>query len=60
MGKSLLSIIDGPSLLWMVLCFYCLFSNSSLVELQYGGRIWKSQTAREWARETGISVREAE
>ena len=44
----------------MVLCFYCLFSYSSLLELQYGGRIWKSQTAKEWARKTGILVREVE
>ena len=40
--------------------FYCLFSYSSLLELQYGRRIQKSQIAREQARETGISVREAE
>ena len=52
--------MDGSLLLWMVLCFYCLFSYSSLLELQYGGRIWKSQATREQARETGISVREAE
>ena len=44
----------------MVLCFYCLFSYPSLLELHYGGRLKKSQTAREWARETGLSVREAE
>ena len=42
------------------LCFYCLFSYSSLLELQYGERIQKSQIAREQAREMGISVREAE
>ena len=45
--------------LWVVLCFYCLFSYSSLLELHYGRRIRKSQTAREQARETGLSVREA-
>ena len=44
----------------MVLCFYCPFSYPSLLDLHYGGRIRKSQTAREWARETGLSVREAE
>ena len=44
----------------MVLCFYCLFSYHSLLELHYGGRIRKSQTARELARETGLLVREAE
>ena len=44
----------------MVLCFYCFFSYPSLLELHYGGRLKKSQTAREWARETGLSVREAE
>ena len=40
--------------------FYCLFSYLSLLELQYGGRIQKSQIAREQAREMGILVREAE
>ena len=60
MGNSLLSMIDGSTLLWMVLHFYCLFSYSSLLELQYGGRILKSKTAREWVRDTGILVREAE
>ena len=60
MGNSLLSMTDGSSLLWMVLHFYYLFSYSSLLELQYGGRIWKSQTSREQARETGILVREVD
>ena len=60
MGNSLLSIMDGPSLLWIVLCFYCLFSYPSLLELQYGGRIQKSQATREQAREAGTSVSEAE
>ena len=46
--------------LWMVLCFYCLLSYPSLLELHYGGRLRKSKTAREWARETGLLVREAE
>ena len=40
--------------------FYCLFSYHSLLELHYGGTIKKSQTAREWPRETGLLVREAE
>ena len=44
----------------MVLCFYCLFSYPSLLKLHYGGRLKKSQTAREQARETGLSVRETE
>ena len=39
---------------------YCLFRYSTLLELQYRGRIWKSQATSEWAREMGISVREAE
>ena len=56
----MLSIMDGPLLLWRVLCFYCLFSYSSLLELPYEGRIWKSQAAREQAREMRISAREAE
>ena len=45
---------------WMVLYFCCLFSYPSLLELHYGGRMNKSQTAREWAMEVGLSVREAE
>ena len=44
----------------MVLYFYCLFSYPSLLELHYRGRLRKSQTARELAREVGLSVREAE
>ena len=59
-GNSLFSIMNGTLLSWRVLCFYCLFSYSSLLDLQYGGRIWKSLAVREQARETGISVREAE
>ena len=39
---------------------YCLFSYSILLELQYGGRIQKSQATGEQAREMGISVREVE
>ena len=46
--------------LWVVLCFYCLFSYPSLLELHYGGKIRNSQTTREWAKETGLLVREAE
>ena len=46
-------VVDG-------LCFDYLFSYSSLLELQYRGRIRKSWVARELARETGVSVREAE
>ena len=41
-------------------CFYCFFSYSTLLELQDGGRVWKSQIAREQAREIRTSVREAE
>ena len=40
--------------------FYCLFSYPGLLELHYGGRVKKSQIAKEWARETGLLVREAE
>ena len=32
----------------------------TLLELQYGGRIQNTQVAREWAGESGISVRESE
>ena len=44
----------------MVLYFCCLFSYPSLLELHYGGRMTKSQTAREQAREVGLLIREAE
>ena len=53
-------MFGGSSLLWRVLCFYCFFSYASLLDLQYGGRICKSQMAKEQAREMEISVREAE
>ena len=46
--------------LWMVLYFCCLFSYPSLLQLHYGGRIRRSQTVREQAREVGLSIREAE
>ena len=45
---------------WIVSYFCCLFSYHSLLELHYGGRMNKSQTAREWAIEVGLLVREAE
>ena len=44
----------------MVLHFCCLFSYPSLLELHYGGRLRKSQTTREQAREMGLLVTEAE
>ena len=44
----------------MVLYFVCLFSYPSLLELHCGGRMSKSQTTREWAREVGLLIREAE
>ena len=44
----------------MVLYFCCLFSYPSLLELHYGGRMRKSQTTREQAREVGLLIREAE
>ena len=59
-GNSLCCLMAIASSSWMVLCFYCLFSYRSLLELHYGWRLKKSQTAREQARETGILVREAE
>ena len=43
----------------MVLYFCCFFSYPSLLELHYGGRMSKSQTAREQAREVGLLVSEA-
>ena len=45
---------------WMVLYFCCLFSYPNLLKLHYEGRMSKSQTAREQAREGGLSIREAE
>ena len=48
------------SYLWNVSYFCCLFSFHSLLELHYGGRINKSQTAREQAIEVGFMIREAE
>ena len=43
----------------MVLYFCYLFSYPSLLELHYGGRLRKSQTTREQAREAGLSIQEA-
>ena len=40
--------------------YYCLFSHSSLLELQYGGMIQKFQATREQAREMEILMREME
>ena len=48
------------TLFWVVLCLYYLFSYPDLLELHYGERVKKSQIAKERARETGLSVREAE
>ena len=45
---------------WIVSYFCCLFSYHSLLELLYGDRMNKSQTAREQALEVGLSFREAE
>ena len=45
---------------WMVLHFCYFFSYPSLLELHYGERLRKSQTTREWAREAGLLIREAE
>ena len=53
-------MFHGFSLLWRVLHFYCFFSYASLLDLQYGGRIYRSQIAKEWAMAMRISVREAE
>ena len=47
------------SYLWMALYFCYLFSYPSLLELHYGGRLRKSQTAREWDREAGLLIQEA-
>ena len=44
----------------MVLHFCYLFSYPSLLELHYRGRLRKFQTAKEQAREAGLSTREAE
>ena len=44
----------------MVLHFCYLFSYPILLELHYEGRLRKSQTTREQARESGLLIREAE
>ena len=59
MDTSLFSF-HAIALFWVVLCFYCLFSYPGLLELHYGERVKKSRIAKEQARETGLSVREAE
>ena len=43
---------------WMYL--YCLFSYLTLLALQYGGRVWRTWVALEWAGESRISIRESE
>ena len=48
------------SYLWIVSYFCCLFSYHSLLELNYGDRMNKFQTTREWAVEVGLLFREAE
>ena len=48
------------SYLWMVLHFCYLFSYPSLLELHYGGKLRKCQITREWAREAGLLIREAD
>ena len=45
--------------LWIVSYFCCLFIYHSLLELHYGDRMYKSQTAWEWDIEVGLSVRKA-
>ena len=45
---------------WIVSYFCCFFSYHSLLELHYGDRMHKSQTAREQAIEIGLSFREPE
>ena len=40
--------------------FYCLFNYHSLVDLHYRDKLQKSQSARKWAREMGLSIREVE
>ena len=41
-------------------CLYCLFSYLTLLTLQYGDRLQRTQAAREQAKENGISIRESE
>ena len=45
---------------WVVSYYCCLFSYHSLLELNYGGRMNKSQTAKKQAIKVGLTVREAE
>ena len=69
MGKP--SLKYGQQLIVVVSCqlchylsvvshFCCFFIYHSLLELHYGDWMYKSQTAREWATEVGLSIREAE
>ena len=69
MDNSVLSMVDSLLLLFCANCilkcgeyhiFCCFFSYQSLLELHYGGRMNKSQTAREWVIEMGLSYREVE
>ena len=53
MNQWFFIVVDG-------LCFYCVFSHSTLLKLLYGGRTRKSQITREQAREMGILMRDAE
>ena len=44
----------------MYLCYYYLFSYSTLLTLHYGGQMERAQVAQEWAEEKGISFWELE
>ena len=59
MGNSLLSMISGFHCYeWSVFC--CFSSDSTLLELHYGGRVTRSRVAWEQGNKMGTSVREAE
>ena len=60
MGNSLLSMIDGLSLLWMVYVFIVSLVTWVYWNYSMGKGSRKSWIAREQAREMGILVREAE
>ena len=58
-GNPILSMMDGFPLLKMV-CVYCFFSYSTLLELHYGGRVTRSLNILGAGKEMGTSVRESE
>ena len=64
MGDSVLCVAKSSLLLFCdshncCNVFFC-FSYHTLLQLHYGSKMQKSQATREWAREVGVSIQEAE